>query len=84
MPYYDYICEKCGEDFEESLPIARRDEPTKKSRPISDCGGEIKMMVARPFVGDPWHHAGKKVDDGFKDRLREIKSKHLHNTIDIH
>ena len=29
MPYYDYVCEKCGEDFEESLPIARRDEPTE-------------------------------------------------------
>ena len=84
MPYYDYICEKCGEDFEESLPIARRDEPTKKPCPISDCDGGVNMMFAKPFVGDPWHFAGKKIDDGFRDRLREIKSKHLHNTIDIH
>ena len=84
MPYYDYVCEKCSEDFEESLPIARRDEPTKKSCPITDCDGGVKMMFAKPFVGDPWHHARKKVDDGFKDRLREIKSKHLHSTIDVH
>ena len=42
------------------------------------------MMFAKPYVGDPWHFAGKKVDDGFKDRLKEIKSKHLHSTIDVH
>ncbi len=84
MPYYDYICKKCGEDFEESLPISRRKEPTKKSCPISDCDGEVKMMYAKLFIGDPWHFARKKPDEAFKDRLREIKKHHLHSTIDVH
>ena len=83
MPYYDYICEKCGEDFAESLPIARRDEPTEKSCPITDCGGEVRMMYGKQFIGDPWHFAGKKPDEAFKDKLREIKSKHLHSTINV-
>jgi len=83
MPYYDYICEKCGKDFEESVPIARREEPTKKPCPVSDCGGEVRMRFAKPFIGDPWHFTGKKPDEGFRDRLKEIKSKHLHNTINV-
>ena len=84
MPYYDYICEKCGEDFEESLLIARREEPTKKPCPISDCDGKVKMLFSKAYIGDPWHFTGKKPDDAFKDKLKEIKSKHLHSTIDTH
>ena len=30
MPYYDYVCEKCGHEFEESLKIADRDAPTEQ------------------------------------------------------
>ena len=95
MPTYDYKCEKCGHEFEDMLPISRRNEPTKvpctmrildanQDPQCFDCDGEVKMMFAKPYVGDPWHFAGKKVDDGFKDRLKEIKSKHLHSTIDVH
>ena len=51
---------------------------------VNDPVVEVKMMFAKPYVGDPWHFAGKKIDDGFKDRLKEIKSKHLHSTIDVH
>ena len=50
MPYYDYVCEKCGKDFEESLPIVRRDEPPKKPCPISECDGKIKIVVSKPVV----------------------------------
>ena len=41
------------------------------------------MRYATPYVGDPWHFAGKKIDDGFKDKLKDIKSKHLHSTINV-
>ena len=41
------------------------------------------MVYANPHIGDPWHHSGKKVDEGFKDRLREIKSSHRGSTINV-
>ena len=41
------------------------------------------MSFAVPYVGDPWLFAGKIVDDGFKDKLKDIKSKHLHSTINV-
>jgi putative FmdB family regulatory protein len=83
MPYYDYECESCGEIFEESLTIARRNEPTTKPCPQEKCEGSVKMRYATPYVGDPWHFARKKIDDGFKDKLKDIKSKHLHSTINV-
>ena len=83
MPYYDYECEPCGQRFEESLKIVDREEPTTKPCPQENCEGKVKMSFAIPYVGDPWHFAGKKVDDGFKDKLKDIKSKHLHSTINV-
>ena len=83
MPYYDYVCEKCGHEFEESLKIADRDAPTEQPCRFPTCGGEVKMVYAKPHIGDPWHHSGKKVDEGFKDRLREIKKSHHGSTINV-
>lgn len=87
MPYYDYRCKKCGIEFERSMKIADRDLPTQEtSAPeCPEAGGscEIEMMVAGPYVGDPWHFAGKKPDEAFKDRLREIKKTHRGSTINV-
>ena len=64
MPMYDYKCKKCGHEFEEMLPISRRDEPTKTPCSIRildanqdpqcfDCNGEVKMRISAPgFVYD--------------------------------
>lgn len=87
MPYYDYYCETCGFEFERSVPIAERLSPTEES-PVSECPEteqkcSIKMKFATPFVGDPWHFTGKKPDEGFKDRLREIKKHHRGSTINV-
>ena len=83
MPYYDYKCEKCGHEFEENLKIAERDTPTEQPCRFPTCGGEVRMVYAKPHIGDPWHHSGKKVDEGVKDRLREIKSSHRGSTINV-
>ena len=83
MPYYDYKCDKCGHEFEESLKIADRDAATVQPCRFPTCGGEVKMVYAKPHIGDPWHHSGKKVDEGFKDRLREIKKTHHGSTINV-
>ena len=53
MPYYDYKSDKCGHEFEESLKIADRDAPTEQPCRFSTCGGEVKMVYAKPHIGDP-------------------------------
>ena len=30
MPTYDYRCERCGNEFEDFLPMSKRVEPTEK------------------------------------------------------
>ena len=83
MPYYDYVCESCGLEFEESLPIVDRNIPIEQPCRVATCGGKVKMLFAKPYIGDPWNFTGKKIDDGFKDRLKEIKKMNPHNTINI-
>ena len=83
MPYYDYVCESCGLEFEESLPIVDRNIPIEQPCRVATCGGKVKMLFAKPYIGDPWSFTGKKIDDGFKDRLKEIKKMNPHNTINI-
>ena len=78
----------CGHEFEEMLPISRRDEPTKTPCSIRildanqdpqcfDCNGEVKMRISAPgFVYD--NIAGvkgntKKPPDWFGDRMKHIK-----------
>ena len=83
MPYYDYVCEKCGLEFEESLPIVDRDAPTEQPCRFPTCGGKVKMVFAKPYVGDPYRFTGKKIDREFKDRLIEIKNKNPQSTMNI-
>ena len=50
MPTYDYRCEKCGNEFEEFLPMAKRIEPTEEPcdkqlhRAAPVCGGKISQI----------------------------------------
>lgn len=89
MPVYDYVCKTCGLEFEEILPINRREEPVGKA-PCNHCEQveaqcEIVMKVAAPYFGDPWHFSSKsgKVDRGFKDRLTEIKKNYPNSNMSI-
>ncbi len=82
MPYYDYQCKSCEYEFEVCMKISERNIPTEE--PCPKCSErEVIHKLATPFIGDPWHHAGKKPDEGFKDRLKEIKKHHRHNTINV-
>ena len=82
MPYYDYQCNSCNHEFEICMKISERHMPTDE--PCTECSeSKVKQKLATPVVGDPWRFAGKKPDEGFRDRLREIKKHHKGNTIDV-
>ena len=87
MPTYDYKCEKCEHEFEEMLSISRREEPTEvpcerqlhRAAPI--CGGEIKMKVVAPGIGDPLKMGLIKPDGRYVVKLKEIKKNHPLGTV---
>jgi putative FmdB family regulatory protein len=73
MPYYDYACDKCEKNFEYNVPIKDRD----KTLHCEECGSILEKKLSLPGIGyDSFALAGKKPDDGFRDRLREIKKHH--------
>jgi putative FmdB family regulatory protein len=92
MPTYDYKCEKCGHEFEEMLPISRRNEPAEvpcerqlhRAAPI--CDGEVKMKVAAAGfaydnISSPGHK--KSSPSWMKDKLKEIKRQQPKATMNI-
>ena len=80
MPYYDYHCTSCNHVFEKKWYSFIRKKPTEE--PCPECSkSDVTLQLATPYHGDPWHFAGKKPDEGFKDRLKEIKKSHRGSTI---
>jgi|TARA_B110001454_G_scaffold143205_1_gene132971 putative FmdB family regulatory protein len=82
MPNYDYYCSSCEHEFEINMKISERNVPTQE--PCPECSErDVELQLATPTIGDPWRFAGKRPDEGFRDRLREIKKHHRGNTIDV-
>ena len=82
MPYYDYKCYSCEHEFELNMKIADRNKPTEE--PCPECSStKVKHIFGKSHIGDPWHPAGRRIDEGFRDRLKEIKKLNPRNTIDI-
>ena len=82
MPYYDYYCSSCKYEFEINMKISERNVPTQEPCPESS-ERDVELQLATPTIGDPWRFAGKRPDEGFRDRLREIKKHHRGNSIDV-
>ena len=52
---YEYRCEDCGDTFERSLPVDKRNEPTKGLCGLCDC--VVKRQVSTcsfQLKGDCW------------------------------
>tara|TARA_R110000772_G_scaffold170594_1_gene282548 strand:- start:344 stop:625 length:282 start_codon:yes stop_codon:yes gene_type:complete len=77
---YDYHCEKCNVQSEETHPIADRDLPT--DRPCLQCGAHsVKRGIAAPFFSyegnktlEQRARAGAGSD--FVDIMKSIRKRH--------
>mgnify|MGYP003329901563 CR=1 FL=1 len=75
MPAYDYKCLKCEHIFEQFRTIEKRND----SSLCPECGSTVVEMSfgnSSVKIGDPVHLGVKKVDDGFKEVLKNIKRNH--------
>ena len=95
MPTYDYRCEKCGNEFEDFLPMAKRAEPTEEPcdkqlhRTAPVCGGKIAQVpgstptaFAYDNIASPGHP--KKPPGWMTDKLKEIKKQQAGATMSWH
>ena len=93
MPTYDYRCEKCGNEFEDFLPMSKRTEPPAEPcdkqlhRAAPACGGKITKVpgltsFAYDNIGSPGHP--KKPPGWMTDKLKEIKKKQPKSTMSWH
>ncbi|MEK6726674.1 MAG: FmdB family zinc ribbon protein [Deltaproteobacteria bacterium] len=72
MPTYDYLCSKCGHEFEVQQKMS--DSPINI---CEKCGGEVtKLISSGNFLlkGGGWYADGYSSNKGSKDRSCESKS----------
>ncbi|MDP7365772.1 MAG: zinc ribbon domain-containing protein [Candidatus Pacebacteria bacterium] len=72
MPTYQYKCDDCEIEFEETLRIADRKTPVGKL--CGTCGkGKIQQVPQSPSMMYTMRDGFRRhTSDGFKDRMKEI------------
>ena len=82
MPTYQYKCNECENEFEEIHKIVDRENPVDTL--CESCGqGNIKLVPQFPSMvsmRDGWR---RHTDDGWKDRLKQIKRNNPGSTLDV-
>lgn len=83
MPNYDFMCSTCQNLIVDVfLPIADRDRPT--TEPCPACGhATMERCVSAPGVSYSINRGGLKTPQGFKEILKDIKSKHPRATMNV-
>lgn len=70
MPTYTFVNTETGEQFTEIMSMQEREEFLRANPAIQ------QQIVSAPSLGDPIRLGLRKPDDGFRDRLKEIKRAH--------
>lgn len=70
MPSYTFLNTDSGEVFTTIMSIAEREEYLKANPHIQ------QQLISAPALGDSIRLGLKKPDNGFRDRLKEIKKHH--------
>lgn len=86
MPMYDYICESCGESFEEMKSMANSDQPCKEPCPMCGKKKVKKAIAAFPSTATDSTLTADKVTGGkwseLTTRMKENLPKRLHHKLD--
>lgn len=69
MPQYTFRNKETGEETTEFLAIAKLDKYIKNNP-------HLEQVIGAPSIGDSARLGIKKIDNAFRDRLKEIKKQH--------
>ena len=81
MPTYNYTCSKCEHTFDKILKISDRMSPETQPCPECSSEGTVHYCISSPKIVSGVGSILSKTDDGWKETLSKIKSKHLINNI---
>ncbi len=70
---YDYVCSECQHIWEVSSPMA--ESSIKRECPLCGHGGCERYYGTAPAFGNSDGLAPKRVSEGFKDVMRNIRDK---------
>ena len=77
MPDYTFRRRSTGEEWTDFISISER-------RELLDSDPDIEQLVTgAPLIGDPIRLGRIKPDDGFRERLGEIKKAHPGSTMNV-
>ena len=79
MPLFDYLCEKCGHEFEYLCSMERKDAPTEE--PCPNCGENFIKKIYKNGSGGLVDHGIINADknmakSGIGDALTKMKEHH--------
>ena len=78
MPYYDYVCENCGLEWEARVSMSDRHNPPNPEDCETFINGQDscrpKMKPVAPELHSGYGINGRRTDQNFKDILRSQKS----------
>jgi hypothetical protein len=77
MPIYSMRNDETQEEFEVTLKYSELEQYLRDNTNIRQIFNKF------PSTGDPVRLGVRKPDDGFRDALREVKSHHRKNTINV-
>lgn len=78
MPNYTFFNRKTGEEWTEFMSITERNEYLLANPDVD------QYIAATPTISGMGNFGHKKrPDEGFRDKLREIKKAHPRSTIDV-
>ena len=83
MPTYEYQCKECGYEFSRILKIADMRKPEYDNCPNCDKQNSIKKKLSTPMIVGEIGGTLGKTDEGWKDRLREIKKAHPLGNVNV-
>lgn len=82
--YFDYTCTSCHEVFADIfLESDDRDVPTQEPCPACNTAHTIERLWAAPRIGDSVRQGRTNLPSSWTDKLKEMKTKHRHNTIKV-
>ena len=88
MPTYQYRCKNCDFEFEEDHKITDRNIPCENSKRYGSCSDEndipcdiqiVPQLLSSISMRDSFR---RHTNDGWKDRLKEIKRQNPGSNID--
>lgn len=73
MPFYEYRCEACDENFDRMLPMSRSDE----AQACPTCSGVTRKLISAPqiiFKGDDWASKNSRIAGQMRDKNKKLST----------